>query len=153
MHHTTRLFVGGLVVFLVLCSLYVGFVYYPLSGPLERGVTLQIAGENISVMLADDETERSQGLSGTPPLDENEGMLFVFDKNGIYSFWMKDMSYAIDIIWISDSETIVHIAENVTPESYPETYSSRALARYVLELPAGWAQRHGVQLGDTVSLP
>lgn len=153
MHHNTRLIAGGLVIFVIFCALYVGFLYIPLSGPLERGAKVQLAEETISVVIADDEAERSQGLSGTSGLDENEGMLFIFDKNGIYSFWMKDMSFAIDIIWISDNETIVHIAENVTPESYPTTFSSIAPARYVLELPAGWVRSHFVRVGDTVSLP
>src|SRR3989304_6446445 len=67
-----------------------------------------IAGTTINVEIAQTEAEREQGLSGHKPLADDEGMLFIFDKPGYHGFWMKDMLFSIDIIWISADKKIVH---------------------------------------------
>lgn len=121
-----------------------------LVAPTPR-VTLK--GESIRVTIADTVEMRAKGLSGRTSLAWDEGMLFVFDTDGQYGFWMKDMHMGIDILWLDQSGKIVHIAERVMPESYPEAFVPRFPARYVLELPADWVRAHGVSLGDTVDLP
>jgi len=76
---------------------------------------ITISGRTIDVAIVDDEISRREGLSVKDSLEENEGMLFVFEEKNIKpSFWMKDMKFAIDIIWI-DNEKIVQINENVQP--------------------------------------
>lgn len=77
-------------------------------------------------------------------------MLFVFDEPGHYAFWMKDMRFPIDIIWAGPDGRVVHIEENLSPETYPNSFSSALPAQYVLEVPAGFAQAHAVQLGSTL---
>ena len=114
--------------------------------------TVQISGQAVRVTISATEASREKGLSGRAGLGLNEGMLFVFSESGIYSFWMKDMLFSIDIVWISEGGSIVHMTENVTPESYPSAFASSVPARYVLELPAGWVSEHGVKLGDAVGL-
>lgn len=91
---------------------------------------------------------RTKGLSGRPSLKENEGMLFVFDKPGFYSFWMKDMNFPIDIIWISEEMKIIDITKNAKPESFPETFFSRNTAKYVLEVASGWADGNSIKEGQ-----
>ena len=77
-------------------------------------------------------------------------MLFIFPENGVYGFWMKNMRFPLDILWLSDTGAVVYMVESVSPETYPENFTPDKPARYVLELPSGWAKVHGVQLGDIV---
>lgn len=114
--------------------------------------TVQLGGETLRVTIAATEAAREQGLGGRTWLADDEGMLFVFPRDGKYSFWMKDMTLSIDIIWISVSGRIVHIAPNVSPATYPGRFVSPAPARYVLEVPAGFTGVHGVEVGDIVGL-
>ena len=107
----------------------------------------------VTVTVADDAAERAQGLSGTPKLEELEGKLFIFDGEGYHRFWMKDMSYPIDIIFINDEFRVVDIVENVLPETYPTTYTSSEPARFVLETNAFFARTFNVNERDQVILP
>ncbi len=122
------------------------------SRDVDRAHTVSIGTGSVFVTLAETQEERQRGLSGHLGLAENEGMLFVFQKEGTYSFWMKDMRFPIDIVWISNAAAVVHIEKNVSPSSYPQTYSSQAPARFVLELPAGFTDAHNVRIGDIVGL-
>ena len=109
-----------------------------------------IAGTTINVEIAQTEAEREQGLSGNKPLADDEGMLFIFDKPGYHGFWMKDMLFSIDIIWISADKKIVHIETNLSPDTYPKSFSPFEPAQYVLEVNAGTATENvwtpGVQV-------
>ena|SRR3989344_1658143 len=119
----------------------------------EIGNTVQVAGQTIRVDIADSPEEREQGLSGKEGLAENEGMLFVFEEDGRYGFWMKDMLFSIDIIWLSKEGRIVDVLENAAPESYPEySFLPNVAARYVLELPAGFAKTYNVKIGDWIEM-
>jgi uncharacterized membrane protein (UPF0127 family) len=80
-----------------------------------------------------------------------QGMLFVFAKDGTYSFWMKDMRFSIDIVWLDAAGRIVFAAEDVAPQSYPAIITPRTKARYVLEVSAGYMRAHGISVGDTVT--
>ncbi len=116
--------------------------------PAER---LTLGDTSITVRLADTPAEREQGLSGTLSLPEEEGMLFFFETEGTPAFWMKDMYYAIDIIWLSNDWKVVDITAQFSPETYPATVSPQSPAQYVLEVPSGFAERHHVAIGQSVS--
>lgn len=121
---------------------------------------IELKGQTIRVSVADNERTREQGLSGRQGLAADEGMLFVFPRDGTYAFWMKDMRFPIDILWLSASDrpsrdgsaeaTVVYMAQNVSPDTYPENFMPDTSARYVLELPAGYAGAHTVEIGDRV---
>lgn len=113
---------------------------------------LQLRGESIRVSIADTDATREKGLGGRSGLASDEGMLFIFPKDGIYAFWMKDMQFSIDIVWLSAEGRVVYIAQNVSPSTYPRDFVPESPARYVLELPAGYCLSHGVQVGDIVRL-
>ena len=117
-----------------------------------QGHTISLKGETIRVDIADTPAERERGLSGRSGLGKNEGLLFVFPEEGQYGFWMKDMLFPIDIIWIANDGTIVYVVESATPESYPNAYLPPRAARYVLELPADWIRTHRVSTGEKVDL-
>lgn len=104
--------------------------------------------QNVSARVADTPDTQARGLSGTDTLGENEGMLFLFERAEKYGFWMKEMQYAIDIVWMDANKSIVGEQRCVDPDSYPKTWYPPVPARFVLEVPCGWIDRSGVQKGD-----
>jgi len=101
-------------------------------------------------------SDRKKGLSGRESLPISEGLLFVFENNGQYPFWMKDMEFAIDIIWIDENKRIAYIVHNAPPEPGRDDdeltlYKPGVFAKYVLEINAGLAQRYGIVVGDLVN--
>jgi len=111
---------------------------------------VQVGGETVMTEVADTPALQTRGLSGRASLAEGEGILFVFEEEGEHSIWMKDMHFAIDIIWAAGDGTIVTIKEGATPESYPEVFHSAAPARYVLEVNAGFVKHAGVAVGGKI---
>ncbi|MGB3921718.1 MAG: DUF192 domain-containing protein [Minisyncoccia bacterium] len=139
--------------FLVLGLLIIfGSVVIFLKNPkiTEEEGSLVIGGTEVKVEIADTDLERSQGLSGREGLLPNHGMLFVFDAPGYHAFWMKDMKFPIDIIWINADSKVVWIEKNLSPETYPNLFRPKEPAKYVLEVPAGFAEEHGVVIGSVV---
>ena len=112
--------------------------------------SVRIGEQTYQLEVADDPTERTQGLSGRTELAPNSGMLFVFDEPAQHGIWMKDMNFAIDIIWLDESKEIIEIVDEASPASYPETFYPDRPAKYVIELPAGVAQSHDLDLGDSL---
>jgi len=78
-----------------------------------------------------------------------EGMLFIFDRPLRYSFWMKNMKFPLDLIWISRDKTVVDITRSAQPcvDSCESLYPAEP-AKYVLEVNAGFAAAHNIQIGD-----
>ncbi len=113
---------------------------------------VNIAGQNIQVDLALTPEIQAQGLSGRKSLEKNSGMLFIFNYPDKYAFWMKDMNFAIDIVWISEDMKVVYIKENALPSSYPETYEPEKPAKYILEVVSGFSQKNNLKIGDDVKL-
>lgn len=115
-------------------------------------IEVVIADTKLFVTLLLDEGERLRGLGGRQYIADNEGMLFVYEESGYHAIWMKDMYFSIDIVWIDENFRIIDIAKNVPPSSYPKSFAPDIPARYVLEVNAGYADMHGIQIGDTLSL-
>jgi len=117
---------------------------------------IQVGSTTITVELATTEAEREQGLSGRASLAEGSGMLFVFDEDGDWGIWMKDMQFAIDILFLSENGSVVSINANVSPDTYdtdpPQIFYPPLAVRYVLELPAGYAAAHNIVPDSTFDL-
>lgn len=109
---------------------------------------VRIGESEIYVTVSDTPISRAQGLSGTTSLEPNTGMLFVFEEPGLYGFWMKEMNYSIDMLWLDREKKIVHVESNVLPSSYPQIFISKTDAQYVLEVPAGFVSKNLVNIGD-----
>lgn len=106
----------------------------------------------IRVDIADSDSEREQGLMFRDGLDEDQGMLFIFEKEDIYCFWMKNMNFPLDIIWINKGNKIVDIKKNVPcSQDNLEVLAPNDRALYVLELNAGFADKNNIEIGDRVS--
>jgi len=111
---------------------------------------IKIAGKTLKIELALTSEAQQKGLSGRERLKINESMLFVFDRPGKYEFWMKDMSFPIDIIWIGEDMRIVYIKKNALPESYPEVFTSDQDAQYVLEVVSRFSEENNLKEEDEV---
>ena len=109
-----------------------------------------LGGKTFLVDVADTNYLLSKGLSGREPLGSDEGMFFVFQKPDIHTFWMKDMNFPIDIIWMDENFDVIHIEKSISPETYPKTFTSKENSMYVLEISAGESQKLGIKIGDEV---
>ena len=122
------------------------------GGGGRRTAVVHIGGTTVRAEVAADTKAREQGLSGRPSLAEGRGMLFVYPDHATRTFWMKGMRFPIDIIWI-DRGRVAGIERNApVPHGDLPLYSSQGPADDVLEVPAGWAGRHGAKAGDRVSI-
>mgnify|MGYP001593669555 FL=1 len=106
------------------------------------------------VELARTSAEREKGLMFASQLDKNSGMLFIFDKEDIHPFWMKNTLIPLDIIWIGSNNKVVFISKNtqsckslICPAINPGSK-----AKYVLEINAGMVEEIGLKIGDTAEL-
>ena len=138
-----------IIIFVFLCFFFIknNSSKNPEIGQIQ---SVKIAGKILKVELALTVKQQEQGLSGRNNLGEDEGMLFVFNYIDKYSFWMKDMKFPLDIIWLSEDLHVVYIKENATPESYPESFSPNVDSKYVLEVNALFSQKNNLKVGDEV---
>jgi uncharacterized protein len=95
---------------------------------------------------------RERGLGGRTEIQKDYGMLFVFPKDDIYGFWMKDMLVPIDIFWLDSKGQVVFIISNIATSSYPNVFYPDKPARYVLETAAGFAKDNSVATGTSLQL-
>jgi uncharacterized membrane protein (UPF0127 family) len=109
-----------------------------------------LSGKTFSVEVADTQYLLEKGLSGHAPLASNEGMLFIFQTPDTYGFWMKDMLFPLDIIWIGSDLRIVSIEKSLSPDTYPQVFYPVSPALYVLEIPAGESDALHLKIGDSV---
>lgn len=112
--------------------------------------TVHLGGKVFMITIADTPSSRTQGLSGTPSLAQNAGMLFVFSSSSKKEFWMKDMAYPIDIIWIDAEWRVTGVVSEASPDSYPASFPSPINTRYALEVNAGVAATLGVGVGSII---
>ena len=110
-------------------------------------------GEEIPVEVADTLKKRSLGLGKRASLKKGWGMLFVFEKRKPHRFWMKDMQFPLDIIWL-DNHRIVHIIHNAQPVNSkvePEVLTSPVPVNFVLESAAGRAVKLRLKTGQRMN--
>lgn len=112
--------------------------------------SMKLCNTQVSYGLADSDNERKRGLSGRSGISEGEGLLFVFKEPTIPSFWMKDMNFPIDIVWIDENKKIVDITEDFSIDSYPQTKSPVSKISYALEVRSGFAKDHHCIIGSAV---
>lgn len=100
--------------------------------------------------VARTQAEHERGLGGFAMLPSNRSMLFVFEQPGYYGIWMKDMRFAIDIVWADATKRIVHIEHEVQPDTYPQSFRPEKPALYVLETAAGETRHANLKVGDVL---
>ena len=114
--------------------------------------SLTLNGSTFSVEIADTVPKRMCGLSYRKNLPPQTGMFFIFPEPGDQGFWMKGMNFPIDIIWFDKNFLVVDFKQSLDPSSYPEVFTPRLPAQYVLEVPSGTAGALNLQTGDQAKL-
>ena len=121
----------------------------------KKSPTIIIGDHKFEVNVADSQEEREIGLSKAQSLSDNQGMVFLFEKPDYYSFWMKNMKFPIDIIYINGQE-VVTIQSNVQPPTSPTEspiiYSPTEPSDKVLEIKAGLSEKYNFKKGDKVKI-
>jgi uncharacterized membrane protein (UPF0127 family) len=156
---TQRVIVGVVVVALVGFFFVNNFItnepkveYYTFSkeGELTFTDSLGVLKSKIDLEIADNDYERQLGLMNRKEMKENEGMLFIFPMQQLQSFWMRNTLISLDIMFINDQKKIVTIHKDtkiLSDTSYPSTQP----ALYVVEVLAGFADRHNIRVGDQIN--
>lgn len=138
-----KIFLGSIIV------LALFFVIYFVIGcfPLER---VCFNDACLRVELASTPQERSQGLMFRHFLPRSRGMLFIFNKDDYWAFWMKNTYVPLDMIWLDTTRRVVHIVKNARPVrgDVIAHYVSAIPARYVVEAHTGFCEKNNIRLGD-----
>jgi len=106
----------------------------------------------IKVESAESVMEKQKGLSGRNFMRTNNGMLFIFSQSDYYPFWMKDMKFPIDIIWIDEKLKIIGFEKNINPNSFPKKFIPQLPAKYVLEVNGGWSDENEIKEGVNIKV-
>ncbi|MFZ8908075.1 MAG: DUF192 domain-containing protein [Nitrosopumilaceae archaeon] len=140
----------------------IGLMSIPSDSKLEsvefpRG-TIKVDDVVLEVQIADDESKRIRGLMFQDPLPYDQGMIFVFDEPGVYSLWMLNMQFALDMIWIDADGNVVHIEQNIPPcETPTEIMACQSIvpsgeAMYILEVTAGFVEQFGITKDSKIDM-
>ena len=138
-----------LIILLPIFLLAIEFFQH-LNNPKLKIKKIQIGSETITAEIADTAFAQKRGLMYRENLEENQGMLFPFEKADYHAIWMKNMQFSLDILWIKD-ERVVYLREFVTLDNGEKIYTPPMKVDQVLEIPAGWMEKHNYGLGVEVS--
>lgn len=141
----------------VLCAIFgIWHLVFSHPNPALRTARVTIRNAVFSAEVASTAIEQTRGLSGRVSLGQGDGMLFPFGSPAVQNFWMKDMNFAIDMIWIGGGK-VLGFAENAVPQ--PGTplwglkiYSSPNGVDTVFEVNAGTVAKDGIKIGDVVTV-
>ncbi len=110
--------------------------------------TIKLDDTLVDVQIANTDVKRNRGLMFEEQLPYDQGMLFIYEEYGKYSFWMYNVKFALDIIWFDDKGNVVHLKQNVPPcIAEPEhctVYDPGVEALYVFEATAGFVEKFGI---------
>ncbi|MFH1054937.1 MAG: DUF192 domain-containing protein [Candidatus Altiarchaeota archaeon] len=130
-------------ILLILCLLYI-------SRSIDESDSVCFKDSCVKVEIADNESGRMKGLMFRETLPPDRGMLFIFEEEGIHSFWMKNTLIPLDIIWLDSNMRVVNIEHAAPCKADPcQSYNPGETAKYVLEVNGGYATEHGIKVGDT----
>jgi len=132
---------------LALSALMCGRSPPPEPGLADGGkIWISVGGVPLQVEVASTPESRNRGLMLREELTQDEGMLFVFEREGIYGFWMKDTFVPLSIAFV-DSRKVIVAVEDMAPLDESVHLPPRPIL-YALEVPQGWFRRHGIGVGD-----
>ncbi|MBL7054076.1 DUF192 domain-containing protein [Patescibacteria group bacterium] len=142
---TGVIFLGLLVIFIAWINISANLIKNH-----NNNYKLKINNQIIKVEVVDTFSQRAKGLSSRKNIPEDFGMFFVYKKPGEYSFWMKDMNFPIDIIWVKEDFYIADINKNIDPASFPAKFKPNQPIKYVLEVQAGFCDKNKIQINDLI---
>lgn len=137
---------GVALLSVILATVTVGYLLFPQP----ETIRIVIRGVTLIVEVARTTADQQKGLSGRDSMPVDRGMLFIFEHEAVWSFWMKDMRFALDIIWFNRDRVAVFILQGLppcNPQDCP-VYTPTSTSLYVLEVNAGFVRTHELSLGD-----
>jgi len=149
LNRNIRLILGVVVVLLLVLIISAAII-----SNKERSPQISIGDTKFNIVVASTDQEKQIGLSDTEVLGENDGMLFVFDKADFYSFWMRNMKFPIDIIYLN-GDTVTTVIKNASPSANNEnlvTYQPTKESDRVFEVNAGVADKYNIKEGTTLKI-
>ena len=143
-----KIIIFFLSILIILLVAFLMFIYLLPKTPIA-----EINGHIFSLYLAKTSEEQSVGLAKYNKINQNQGMLFLFQRADNYSFWMKDMQFPIDIIFIENNK-VVDVFQNVpvSPNDNLPVYTTKTKANKVLEINSGLAKKYNIKIGTEVRL-
>lgn len=140
----------------------IGILSIPSDSKLEsvefpRG-TIKVDDVPLQVQVADTEPRRIRGLMFQDTLPYDQGMIFVFDQPGLYSLWMLNMQFPLDMIWFDQLGNVVHIEKNVPPcKTAIETMTCQSIvpegnSMYILEVTSGFIDKYNITKDSKLSI-
>lgn len=154
-----QIIAGSLALILIVFFIIKQFIIPPKTEMLEYSFTKEgelvfsdsmgVQKTKIDIEIADDEYQRELGLMNRKSMEENQGMLFIFPFERFQSFWMRNTFISLDIIFVDANKTIVTIHKNTQVLS-DQSYPSSKPAKYVVEVVAGFTDKHNIQIGDKI---
>ena len=140
----------------------VGIMSIPSDSKLEsvefpRG-TIKVDDNVLEVQIADTESRRIRGLMFQDQLPYDQGMIFVFEESGVYSLWMLNMQFPLDMIWFDADGKVVHIEQNIPPcETPTEIMACQSIvpsgnAKYILEVTSGFVDQFGITKDSNLTI-
>jgi uncharacterized membrane protein (UPF0127 family) len=152
--HKLPLIVIGVVLIVLYGSAALVFAEHKDSNPAcsqayRNDVQVRLGGKEFKAEKSATEASREQGLSGRACIGGDQAMLFAFDKPDRYCFWMKNMNFPIDMVWLDAQKRVTNLVPDAQPSSYPTSFCPNEESQYVLELRAGSLRHLEVTLGDS----
>ncbi len=123
-------------------------VFSTISGSSQKKVIFRTT--EVVVETPETPDEFTLGLGNRDSLGDDDGMLFVYESEAQRNFWMENMRFPIDIIWINADEVVVDITSDLSPQTYPDSFTSSEPSQYVLEVNAGYSEENNINVGDKV---
>ncbi|MBI5122742.1 DUF192 domain-containing protein [Candidatus Roizmanbacteria bacterium] len=146
-----------LFLFIILFILFGAFIFYQFgnktSSKMKTTSQITINKNVFDVEIVKSDKDKQIGLTKYPSIATNQGMLFIFDQPGFYSFWMKNMKFPIDLIFIHN-DTVDFIVENAAPskDDNPPSYTPDSSSDKVLEINSGLIKKYNIKKGDKTNL-
>jgi uncharacterized membrane protein (UPF0127 family) len=135
---------------ILIVLLLMALIFFIISSQKNSDNTVCFESSCLDVELATTPKEKTIGLMNRTSLPEYIGMLFIFDKEGIHKFWMKNTLIPLDIIWLDENGKIIYIEKKAQPCYVPTcpTFFPESNSKYVLEVTGGYTERHKINVGD-----
>ena len=138
--------IAAALVILITGTLYGGYIVLRPAGTVQ----ITIGGVTLNVEVVTSAADQQKGLSDCDSMAPDHGMLFVFNSEDNWGFWMNGMRFPLDIIWFDSLRHVVFIEQDLppcTPQDCP-IYTPPVKAIYVLEVNAGFVQAHNIAIGE-----
>ena len=140
------------VVFLLSILVFLsGFYSCQSPSGTQRAPIYIVTLPNGKQIKAEEALDKRKGLMGRASICKDCGMLFIYEEEGLHSYWMKNVLFPLDLIWLSSEGRVVYIVESASPcFSDCRLYTNTVPAKYVLEVMGGVVKEEKLSLGDSL---